>query len=915
MFILSVLLPLVGSTAATSTLSIEPLTIGAGETKTMLIDLNNPDQQVTMVEFHMQLPQGLSVAAGDNAIDIAGRTNWQKHTLYMNTQDGMTHIMLASPTNALVSGTSGAIISIKLTAASTFSGGTIILKNQKIGSPDMTVSKPADYSYTVETSTPQPEGQPYVVLNNGTLTFYCDNQRSSRQGTTYDLNTGYNRPGWLANQESVTKAVFDASFSNARPTSTHCWFNGCKNLMEIQGISYLNTESVTDMSYMLGPSSVKTLDVSNFNTANVTDMSGMFNGCNGLTTLDVSNFNTENVTSMGSMFSGCTNLTSLDVSNFNTENVKYISYMFNGCSSLTTLDVSNFNTANVTGLREMFSICSKLTKLTLGSKFSTKEELECENVFSGCNSLKTVAFTGDIPSSIHSKFFTGVGTASSPATLDVPEQYREHYAAKFNGNMFFGGYFTLGGDNPQPDAEPYVVYNNGTLTFYYDNQRSSRQGTTYDLNTGSNRPGWYDNSESITKAVFDASFANARPTTTYYWFRNCKNLTEIQGISYLNTENVTNMGYMFYYCSSLTTLDVSKNVTNMGYMFYYCSSLTTLDVSKFNTANVTNMGYMFRDCSSLTTLDVSNFNTANVTSIGSMFYGCSSLTNLDVSKFNTANVTEIGGMFYGCSSLTSLDVSNFDTANVTSMYLMFSDCSSLTTLDVSKFNTGNVTDMSRMFYNCSGLTTLDVSNFNTAKVTNMEIMFYNCSRLTTLDVSNFNTEKVTYMGSMFSGCSSLTNLDVSNFNTANVNSTYQMFRGCNCLTTLDLSNFNTEKVVYPSGMFYGCSKLAKLTFGSKFSTREEWECENVFYNCGSLKTVAFTGNIPSSIQVLHGCGHGKQPCYARRARAVPRQLCSKVQRWEILWRLLYTARCRNQRYLYCSDKRGCDDDVQDPQRE
>ena len=40
----------------------------------------------------------------------------------------------------------------------------------------------------------------------------------------------------------------------------------------------------------------------------------------------------------------------------------------------------------------------------------------------------------------------------------------------------------------------------------------------------------------------------------------------------------------------------------MSYMFYYCSSLTSLDLSNFNTNNVTDMRSMFYNCSSLTSL-------------------------------------------------------------------------------------------------------------------------------------------------------------------------------------------------------------------------------------------------------------------------------------------------------------------------
>ena len=43
---------------------------------------------------------------------------------------------------------------------------------------------------------------------------------------------------------------------------------------------------------------------------------------------------------------------------------------------------------------------------------------------------------------------------------------------------------------------------------------------------------------------------------------------------------------------------------SMGYMFYNCSSLTSLDVSKFDTSKVTTMSYMFSSCSKLSSLDV-----------------------------------------------------------------------------------------------------------------------------------------------------------------------------------------------------------------------------------------------------------------------------------------------------------------------
>ena len=113
---------------------------------------------------------------------------------------------------------------------------------------------------------------------------------------------------------------------------------------------------------------------------------------------------------------------------------------------------------------------------------------------------------------------------------------------------------------------------------------------------------------------------------------------------------------------------ISKTpLNNTNYMFYECSSLTSLNLSNFNTNNVTNMSNMFSDCSSLTSLNLSNFNTNNVTNMSYMFSNCSSLTSLNLSNFNTNNVTNMSCMFSYCSSLTSLNLSNFNTNNVTNM--------------------------------------------------------------------------------------------------------------------------------------------------------------------------------------------------------------------------------------------------------
>ena len=540
-----------------------------------------------------------------------------------------------------------------------------------------------------------------------TLTFKHDNNKPAG---AFALNEGKNAPGWYKpddygdNTNIIKKVVFDASFANARPTSCYNWFYGCTDLTNIEGIENLNTENVTDMSGMFyGCPALTTLDVSKFDTKNVTNMSDMFHWCFVLTTLDVSNFDTQNVTNMSSMFYGCHALTTLDVSNFDTQNVTDMSNMFSGCKALTTLDVSNFDTKNVTDMSWMFSFNSALTTIYANDKFVTTACKLDGSMFAGCTNL-----VGAVP-------------------------YDKNKKGKEMAN-YTTGYFTY-----KAPTETYAVFDEATntLTFKRDNNKPAG---AFALNEGKNAPGWYkpdgnrDNANIIKKVVFDASFANARPTSCYEWFYRCGYLTDIEGIEYLNTENVT----------------------NMSEMFSNCWALTTLDLSNFDTKNVTNMSYMFSNCFALTTLNVSNFDTQNVTDMSNMFGSCSALTTLDVSNFDTQNVTNMGGMFRGCGALKTLDVSHFDTQNVTNMSEMFMGCSALTTLDISSFDTKNVTDMSNMFWGCATLTTLDVSNFDTQNVTNMSWMFSYDTALTTIYASDkFVTTACKEDRNMFTSCDNL----------------------------------------------------------------------------------------------------------------------------------------------------------------
>lgn len=204
--------------------------------------------------------------------------------------------------------------------------------------------------------------------SNGVLTFKYE---ASKPDGAYSLNEGRAVPMWVTKHDvAIQKVIFDDSFAKARPVTCMCWFFGCTNLKNIEGINNLNTTEVTDMG-------------------------AMFRNCSSLTDLDVSGFDTRKVTTMGTMFSGCSKLSTLDVSGFDTKNVTDMYCMFNKCSGLTTLNVSGFDTKNVTNMREMFSGCSKLATIYVSDKFVTTNVTDGKNMFNMCKALEgAVSYNG-----------------------------------------------------------------------------------------------------------------------------------------------------------------------------------------------------------------------------------------------------------------------------------------------------------------------------------------------------------------------------------------------------------------------------------------------------------------------------------------------------------------------------------------
>ena len=392
--------------------------------------------------------------------------------------------------------------------------------------------------------------------------------------------------------------------------------------------------------------------------------------------------------------------------------------------------------------------------------------------------------------------------------------------------------------------ELYALYGGGTLTFYYDNLKSSRphQGEAYSVESSyaeNNLPRWHQWRSSIQTVKFDMSMAYAQVTSTACWFYELSKLTTVNGLENLKTGKVTDMNRMFCNCSSLVSLNLNgfdtSSVTDMSSMFAGCGVLKTLNISSFDTKRVSNFFCMFYQCSQLSNLSM-DFDTSSATNMAFMFYECKSLSSINLRSFKTLKATTMKAMFYQCNKVGSLDLSGFNTSNVTDMSFMFAGCNVLKQIDVSAFKTQKVVSMECMFYDCRAVTQLDLGKFNTSSVTNMKMMFNHCESLKSVNLSSFDTSKVTDMSMMFVGCLSLPSVNLSNFNTSNVTTMVGMFWDCKSLTSVNMSRFDTQQVKSTASMFYYCSSLGTLELSS-FDTSSVEDMSFMFAQCEKLKTI------------------------------------------------------------------------------
>lgn len=319
----------------------------------------------------------------------------------------------------------------------------------------------------------------------------------------------------------------------------------------------------------------------------------------------------------------------------------------------------------------------------------------------------------------------------------------------------------------------------------------------------------------------------------------------------------------------------TSNVQNFEYSFYYVTNITTLrGLQNWNTCNVTDFGNTFTGLYYLSDINqVSNWNVENATTMHNMFSGCPNVHDFTpLSNWNVQPGTRMNNMFYGCSGLTDLSfIANWNTTDC-AFSNAFRGTSINTAPHINMNNVslymafgGNVNPaiLSNMYFENCSLTQLYGTEYTKVVGNGLYNMTLNGQNLRlqnmfgTYQYTNQSYYNINYIGnynvdganlhSMFSCQKSLQNINENiNVTFSNVCSTYNMFINCTKLENVSALNIhtsaqmNTSENIYFMNMFYNCINLKDITCMENWthtdvSTQSRYiGLSNMFYNCNNL---------------------------------------------------------------------------------
>ena len=595
-------------------------------------------------------------------------------------------------------------------------------------------------------------------------------------------------------------------------------------------------------------------------------MSKVFYNCTNLSEVHIgAKLKLDKVSNLESAFENCRRLRVFDIGVASFSNIQNLKKTFKNCEGLTVFKFDVCSLDHLQTLEEMFNGCKNLTTIYVSEDFPgvTDPSVNTTNMFLDCNKLvggQGFAYENGVDhvtdgtvarvdyGGIRPGYYTIYGTE---------EQVREKYAeAKFNlpstwfDNAIAGG--IVGGAVDKDSV--------AKIKFYNDPASGTNVGVGhYDgvffISTADNTLGYWEklldaSGNDTGKITAKIHFGNLLPGLKVGadfsgFFKDFKNVKEIEGLSLLNLSDVVDMSELFSGCESLQSVtldppDISK-VRDLDKIFYNCKNLTSINLgTNVSLGNVETFESAFENCEKLVAEGINIHSTvplSHVKSFKNAFKNCKKLAAFEMNAANASSLTDLEGMFNGCESLVAVNAKSINLTNVKTVKDMFSGCKKLTTLISGDYsNLTKVENLERFFYGCESLVSLPPIHITSDKITTMKEMFTGCTNITQVGIVSAKTDNLVSDGlvRMLSGCKNLTTaIFGKGFVLGNATDLTEMFNGCENLTSLSLANFSSDKIENVTGMFKNNRKLTEIIATNKFDVKGKTG-KDMFLNCDSL---------------------------------------------------------------------------------
>lgn len=480
-------------------------------------------------------------------------------------------------------------------------------------------------------------------------------------GNSWDADAKTNTP-WFGRRKNIkTAQVVD---SGIKPKSIQSWFQGLENATNLS-MSKLDVSACASFCNAFANCQAATsIDVSGW-SAKPVDMTQMFYMCKSVSTLDLSGFDGSRNITLNSTFHACFNLDDIKFGNkWTTMSVENFDCAFFG-TNFRKLDVSGWNTSNGYIFRGTFGNMKNLEEIDISGwvnagaehddqeilpAFDSDPKLRTVKVGSGWDwsksNAKLLAISGENVAGADGKWYASSdGTGYAPA--DIPSGKADIYYSvapstfavfsSDDGSLDF--YNRAGkpvvGDTWQGKSVDGVYTGFETGRYWSITSGYGSMGELSDNNGNTDCPWWSHHDDIKSVQVIDTGI---RPTSLAFWFQRFTNCRSID----------------------LTKLDAS-NVKLLQHAFWFCKSITNLDLSVFADSPLVECDSMASGCTSLETVNISGWKALSNWAIA--FSGCKNFKKIIAPELTTIS-GDIHKIFLNCTSL-EFDLSRYDTTGVT----------------------------------------------------------------------------------------------------------------------------------------------------------------------------------------------------------------------------------------------------------